>query len=269
MKDFLSVKDFSRLSGVEASTLRYWDDIGLFSPDRRDTGNNYRYYSPQQLVTANFITVMSSLKIPLKKIGDMQNRRNPDSIAALIEKQERLLDMEMWRLRECYSVIHARLELIRLGSRAGSHEISVFHLDERRIIPGDSNVFPENGSYYEPFMRFCKRADEFRINLNYPIGGMHDDMAAFLAAPSQPTRFFSFDPTGNVKLEAGDYLVGYARGYYGKLGNLAERMADYAEANDLDVSGPVCVLYLHDEICTQDSADYLACASIAASRKQN
>ena len=118
-------------------------------------------------------------------------------------------------------------------------------------------------------MRFCKRADEFRINLNYPIGGMYDNMDAFLAAPAQPTRFFSLDPTGNIQLEAGDYLVGYARGYYGELDDLAKRMADYAEASDLKVPDPVYVLYLHDEICTQDPADYLACASIAASRKQN
>ena len=268
MKELLSIKEFSKFSGIETGTLRYWDNIGLFSPAKRDPENNYRYYSPQQLIAINFINVMSSLQISLKKISGTQGRRNPDDVAALIEKQERLLDVEMQRLRECYSIIHTRLKLIRLGSRASLQDISVSHFDERRIVLGDINVFPENGSFYDPFMRFCKRADEFRINLNYPIGGMYDNMDAFLAAPAQPTRFFSADPTGNVKLETGDYLVGYVRGYYGKLDDLAKRMADYAETNDLELSGPMYVLYLHDEICMKNPADYLACATIAVARKK-
>jgi len=104
MKDFFSVKEFSRLTGIEASTLRFWDDIGLFCPAKRDPENNYRYYSPPQLIAVNFITVFSRLDVPLKDINALSGGRTPEKIIQMIEQKERLLDMEMRRLRESYSV---------------------------------------------------------------------------------------------------------------------------------------------------------------------
>jgi len=68
MKNQLTIKEFSELSGIDASTLRYWDEIGLFSPAHRNTENNYRYYAPTQIIAINFITVLSRLNIPLKTI---------------------------------------------------------------------------------------------------------------------------------------------------------------------------------------------------------
>ena len=115
MKEFLSIKEFSKLSGIESTTLRYWDDIGLFSPLRRDTENNYRYYTPSQMIAVNFIKILSSLDIPLKTISEIEKVRSPEEIVRLIEQQEKLLDMEMQRLRECYSIIHTRREMINYG----------------------------------------------------------------------------------------------------------------------------------------------------------
>ena len=94
MKNFLTVKEFSRLSGIERTTLRYWDEIGLFSPAKRDPENNYRYYSSDQIIMVNFINVLSDLNIPLKTIGEMSGKRTPESIVRLIEQREKELDME-------------------------------------------------------------------------------------------------------------------------------------------------------------------------------
>jgi DNA-binding transcriptional MerR regulator len=287
MKDYLTIKEFSRLSGIEQSTLRYWDEIGLFLPAKRDPENNYRYYSPEQIIAVNFITVLSSLNVPLKTISGMDEERTPEGILQLVEQQERLLDMEMRRLRECYSIIHARMELIRYGIRlrdgytavggirvdheteagAGTHvdenQICVLKRAERAYILGPRNEYGENEQFYEPFMHFCHSAPELRINLNFPIGGYHESMDRFLQNPGKPSHFFSLDPTGNHKRPAGDYLVGFKRGYYGEMGGLPGRMAAFAEENALTVCGPLYVLYLHDEICLNDPSQYLAQVSVA------
>ena len=91
MNGLLTIKEFSELSGVEATTLRYWDDVGLFSPIMRNPDNNYRYYSMPQLIALNFITVLSDLNISLKTIGDLDKNRDPDKFIKLIDKQEVML----------------------------------------------------------------------------------------------------------------------------------------------------------------------------------
>ncbi|MDR0490831.1 MAG: MerR family transcriptional regulator [Oscillospiraceae bacterium] len=293
MKEFLTVKEFSRLSGIEQTTLRYWDDIGLFMPAKRDPENNYRYYTPDQIIAVNFISVMSSLDIPLKTIGRIGDKRTPATIKRLIERHEKKLDMEMRRLRECYSIIHSRLELINYGATvlggfqmidgmrqvddveednaewADVGTISVLYREERPIILGPPNEFVDGEPFYEPFTRFCRMAEEMRINLNYPIGACHENIENFIKSPGRPDYFFSMDPTGNRKRPAGKYLIGFSIGYYGELDNVAERMAAHVAENSLSVTGPVYVIYLHDEICVKDRSQYLAqvCVAIAPQQK--
>jgi len=291
MKDFLSIKEFSQFSGIEQTTLRYWDDLGIFMPAKRDPENNYRYYTPDQIIAVNFITVLSSLNVPLKTIGEIDNERTPEKIVRLIEQQEKLLDMEMRRLRECYSIIHKRREFMNYGIKlmAGfnivdgvridadeSHadaipidvsKISVMYRDDAAAILGPRNHFDESGEFYKPFMNFCNHAEELRINLNFPIGGYHDNMESFLKAPGQPDYFFSMDPTGNVKREAGNYLIGFSLGYYGQFGDLAHRMETYAKENSITTFGPVYTMYLFDEICVKDPSQYLAQVCVAVKKK--
>ncbi len=45
----LKIGDFSRLGKITLKTLRYYDEIGLLSPDHVNTQNGYRYYSPDKL----------------------------------------------------------------------------------------------------------------------------------------------------------------------------------------------------------------------------
>ncbi|MCL1847727.1 MAG: MerR family transcriptional regulator [Coriobacteriia bacterium] len=268
MKDSLTIKEFSKLSGIETTTLRYWDDIGIFSPAKRDPGNNYRRYAPEQLIAANFITVMSSLNVPLKTIARVEDERDPEMIMEMIEQQEKALDREMNRLRECYSIIHTRRELINYGLKVDESKITVMHMEEKEIILGPPSEFEEGKSFYEPFLQFCREAKSLRVNPSLPIGGYHGSMEDFLRAPDQPSRFFSLDPTGNVKCPAGEYLVGYTRGYYAVFGDLPERMAAYARENSLTFHGPVYSTYLLDEICYKDSDQYLAQISVAVKREK-
>ena len=292
MKEFLSIQEFSKLSGIEASTLRYWDDIGLFPPIKRDPQNNYRYYSPMQIISVKFITVMSELSVSLKMISDIEHERNPEKIVNLIEQQEKRLNLEMKRLRECHSIIHTRREYINYGmhvvngftsvngmmmdssysgtdsTNVGLDTISILHLNDEAYILGPPNNFKENEGFFEPFTNFCQQADEYRINLSFPIGGYHENFESFMARPSAPDYFISMDLTGNRIRKAGQYLVGFSRGFYGQFNNLPERMMAYIKENALKVTGPVIAVYLHDETCIDDPSQYVSQISVAVSSKK-
>lgn len=286
MKEFLSVKEFSKFSGIEQTTLRYWDDIGLFSPAKRDPENNYRYYSPQQIIAVNFISVLSGLNIPLKTISELERERTPEKIVELIDAQEKILDMEMRRIREAYSIIHMRRELINYGLRlengfyevdgtkvsdgsmkgsswVDENEIAVLDRTERIYILGPRNTWDEDGSFYEPFMKFCDSETDLRMNLNFPIGGYHESVETFFKAPGQPNHFISLDPTGNREAAAGKYIIGFCRGYYGQFGNLAVKIKNFMKKNSIHANGPVYTIYLHDEVCLKNLDQYLVEVAIA------
>jgi len=264
-KSLLSIKEFSEMSGVEQSTLRYWDDIGLFRPAQRDTDNSYRYYSPEQIIMVNFIKVLSSLNIPLKVIGSISENRSPETILKLMEQQETVLDTELNRLHEAYSTIHTLRDTIQQGMNAPDLEhIAVQALEAMPIAMGPPNRFGTDRLFYPAFMSYCKYAKENRINLNNPIGGYYASMQRFVEDPSLPTCFFSLDPRGHEKRPAGKYLVGYGQGQYAQMSGTAQRLADYAQENRIAINGPVYVLYLLDEISVKEPEACLAqvCAAL-------
>lgn len=269
MKDYYSVNEFAVLSGVEASTLRYWDKIGLFKPLNRDPENNYRHYSLAQITTLNFISTLSDLGIPLKTIAAIRNRRSPEDFLRLLEVRERALDAELRKLHECSSIIHTKQVLIKNGLTANEGEISVVYRDmEWSAVLWPRNEYNEGDSFIEPLTAFVNQRKALRINLCYPVGGRYDSMESFLQTPGQPDHFFSVDPTGGNVRTKGDFMVGFIRGYYGELGDLPERMAAYAKENNLQTSGHVYLMYLHDEACLQEQDQYLGQVMVAVSRQR-
>jgi len=269
MEDYLSIQEFSSISGVEASTLRYWDDIGLFSPIRRNPDNNYRYYSLAQLIALNFVTVLSNLEFPLKVIGELRKERDPDILLQLLEKQEKQMDMEMRELQQRYSIIHARREMINYGVKVDEGSIFVVHKPEESMIQWPRNAYEDGETFLKPLAAFIEKTGDYHINLSFPVGGMHDDVESFRRAPECPDYFVSFDPVGPFTRKGGDYLTGYARGYYGDVGDLPNRMIAYAKEHSLSLVGPVYTMYLHDEICTKDLTHYLAQCYVAVSKRKH
>jgi len=261
-EDLLSIKEFSEFSNVKQSVLRYYDEIGLFTPVKRGA-NGYRYYSPHQIIALKHINVLTNLRAPLKDISTVSQERTPKSILELLMRQEREFDKEMHNLQQAYSIIHVFRDLMQTALTVNEHEITECEMPATPFAMGVRNQFIENELFYKPFIHFCQKATETRINLNYPIGGYFEDIDAFLKTPSQPHHFFSLDPSGNDEKSAGRYIVGYARGYYGEMGDLPERLKSYIKEHSLTPKGPAYVTYLIDEMSSSDPSQYLARVAIA------
>ena len=259
----MSIHEFSQLSGVETSTLRYWDEIGIFSPANRNPENNYRYYSPTQLLALNFVTTLSDLQFPLKVIAQLRKERSPNQLLDLLEKQELAMDMEMRDLQIRYSIIHARRKLISIGIIADENVISIEHLDERTLSLWPRNEYMDDDTFINPFAKHVSKPHEHGINLSFPKGSYYDSFSGFTTSTDKPDHFFTVDPVGAHYVNAGEYMVGYARGDYCDLGDLPERMSAYAEKNSITTCGPVYIIHLHEEVCSDDPSRYLAQASVA------
>jgi len=269
-KPQLTIKKFSVMSGIEQSTLRYWDDIGLFSPAHRNTDNGYRYYSPEQIIQVNFIKVLSNLGIPLKTIASVKENRSPEDTLKLMEQQGAVLDMEVNRLHEAYSTIRILCETVRQGINAPDIDyISVQTLKAMPIALGPRNDPWKGQDFYQGYISYCQYARENQINLDNPIGGYYDSLGQFLETPSAPARFFSVVPCGEDQRPAGKYIVGYAQGNYSQLENAVQRLNTFAARQELNANGPVFVLYLLDELSVKDPADYLAQVCVALDLPEN
>lgn len=91
---FYSIGEMARLSGLPAKTLRYYDDIGLLSPARRQGSGDYRFYTREQLEQVLLLQSLKSLGMSLRQIrqefDQMSSVRYEELLknnAAALEKQ--------------------------------------------------------------------------------------------------------------------------------------------------------------------------------------
>ncbi|MDR1410172.1 MAG: MerR family transcriptional regulator [Oscillospiraceae bacterium] len=264
--ELLSIHDFAEYTGMKQSILRHYDDIDLFSPIFR-AENGYRYYAPTQIITLNMVSVLCDLRTVLREISELQRDRNPEAILEHLENQEEKFDLEMRRLQESYAISHMYRRLIRTGLSADEKAITECDMPEIPIYVGSETKFEKTTLFYKDFITFCQEARKKNINLSYPIGGGYHNMDLFFQAPAQPQFFFSMDPHGCRQKEAGHYLIGYTRGYYGEMGDLPDRLAAYAKEHNLIFNGPAYILYVLDEVSIKDPDQYLGQISVQVKKK--
>ena len=253
----VSIKEFSDFTGVKQSMLRYYDEIGLFSPIGRGE-NNYRYYSLSQIQTIKLIETLRSLKIPLKRIGEVMESRSPETMTDILAHYEVELNNELRKLQESFALIHTLRTFMQSDSPKDDSAIIIRFWEEKHIALGPVNDFRPDEDYHRVFSNYYRIARNLRVNLSYPIGGFFQCFDDFMNTPGQPQRYFCHDPNGLDIKRAGNFIVGFTRGDYGVLNDLPQRIQAFIDENGIKSTGPVYHDYPINEVSVKDPSQYIS-----------
>ena len=235
-KEFLSVKKFMELCGVNRYSLHYWDEIGLLIPAGRNAPRGHRYYSSDQIAAVHLIQALSSLGIPLNSMKDLG--KNRDQMHTLFCDCEERLGVKISELQDRQEQMRGYAAQFEIeDSRADPPcEIEVRGLPEQAM-----HCAQLKGRYSGPAMQSGKK--------DGPAGYAFNEIYDLLEAPDRPARLVTFDPQGPKLRPAGEYLVGTVQCAFGEMNGLARRMLEYAMNNGLEMQGPAYVFYRHDAEC--------------------
>jgi DNA-binding transcriptional MerR regulator len=136
------IGEFSRIARVSGRLLRYYDSIGLLSPQRTDPATGYRYYSAGQLARLNRILALKDLGLSLEQVARMiDGNISTDEIRGMLMLKkaalERTLSEEAVRLRH----IESRLQQIDEQGSLRDYDVVVksaarqAYLSMRRTYP--------------------------------------------------------------------------------------------------------------------------------------
>lgn len=96
--NLIKIGDISKLYNISIDTLRYYDKIDLLKP-ALVTESGYRYYSPRQLDTIDFIQTGKSIGIPLKELTNIVSKKQFINYRSLFEKQQDELNKKIQELQ--------------------------------------------------------------------------------------------------------------------------------------------------------------------------
>jgi len=126
------IGDFSKIARVSARLLRFYDEIGLFTPAHADPQTGYRYYTVGQLAQLNRILVLKDLGFNLDQVRDILS-----SNVSAAELRNMLLlrrnDVELTLAAESHRLRHIETRIAQLESDGAEPARRILSL--RRTVP--------------------------------------------------------------------------------------------------------------------------------------
>jgi len=261
----MKISEFAQVTGISRKNLIFYDKIGLLSPAAVDGQNNYRYYTYQQIDTANVITVLREIGMPLKEIKAYLRGRSPEKLIDLLEIQKENVQEKIKTLMQISDMLDTRIELTEKGLDAEA-DIGSVTLKEYKAapillgpeLPADGHI-SEGWYYLIDFYEFCS---ENKVIRGLPTGVIISQPDLLQKNTTHPSRFYYRPVSGNScttnsQKPYGLYVVGREHMGYEINNKLYARLFSYIEKTGLEICGNAYEEYLLDEISTTDPTQYL------------
>ncbi|MCU4669281.1 MerR family transcriptional regulator [Bacillus paralicheniformis] len=128
------VGEVARLFKLPASTLRYYDEIGLFKPKYTDPETSYRYYGVEQFQVLDIIIFLRKNGFSLKDIQHQLDKRTPETTMDILKKKLEEVRMEICRLQRSAARIENKISTIEEGIKLAGHPALTFQYFPKRPV---------------------------------------------------------------------------------------------------------------------------------------
>lgn len=262
-KQYLNISDFAKISGVSRQTLIYYDRIGLFSP-ALIADNKYRMYSHKQVDTIGIITILSDLGVPLKKIKEILANISTDTTEKTLNYQLDEIEKKIEKLSALKNMTKIRLNQINIGKKFLNATVPQFHTIEiTEDIPihvGDKVNRDQEKIVDETIIKFFDDTEKSGVPMIFSLGYIKNS-TDILQNDYNIVSYFWFrlnnEQYANAAISAGKYLVGYAKGDYGRTNYIYNDLLSFARENGLQITGNVYEEYLIDELSEKNPNDFV------------
>jgi len=183
------IGEFSKIAQVSGRLLRYYDEIGLFSPIHIDKFTGFRYYSAEQMSDLNRILALKDLGLTLDQIQRvLRDNISPDEMQGML----------LLKKAEIEQLLQDQLKRIR-GIESGG---AVENLPSHTFPTDDGGVDMKCPT--EIAISDRREAELSKNGFLAMIHRKNSDFAAFIGAQSlqKPTEYDDPDATSNAALAA-------------------------------------------------------------------
>ena len=140
-----TISQFSKLCGLTVKALRYYDTEGLLKPSFRKAENQYRYYSDEDLKTAQMIQYLRSLEFTIMEIKDCllytsHFKIMEDSVSQYQGYDAGEIDFATYVANEGYTNYKGKDDLYRVDPYVSNYFIDINSLSTENKALQDVNV---------------------------------------------------------------------------------------------------------------------------------
>ncbi len=255
------IGDFSRITYVPITQLRYYDEIGLFKPAHIDADSGYRYYSAEQIPRLNRILALRDLGLSLEQVARLlDDQITSEEIRGMLMLRkaqiEQSLRDEITRLNQ----VEVRLAQIEQEGAPYPIDVVLKSLPPQTVIARREVL-----KSYDPVIATMQRAlrllPDTRRFSGVPLSVMYspeysadsyDLLYGFVTHSGSPPPEFSQQLGMSIRELPGVEQTATAvfTASWSNVGLGYQLIASWIESHGYTLAGPVRELYLHLEADT-------------------
>ncbi len=167
-REMYSIGETSELTGMSAKTLRYYDSLNLIIPEFRNSKNNYRYYSKNQVATLVAIQRLRNMGCGIKLLRAVVD---DNSLYSLYKQMTfRMAELEE-EINERQAIINENIKFMKYLEEAVQFqkEHTVSYSEKPRLINAKIEEIPKSYLFCQqrvmPNYNVTETSVNFRANL--------------------------------------------------------------------------------------------------------
>jgi DNA-binding transcriptional MerR regulator/effector-binding domain-containing protein len=173
MTSTVSVGRFATMTHLSIKTLRHYHQVGLLEPAEVDPHTGYRYYTLEQLPTAQLIRRLRDLRMPVADVRAVLVAGSSSERDTLIAAHIDHLETELTKTQAAVKSLRALLDSApgqhRVHRRAES-SFPVLAIIEDTVDPAHIDIW-----WRDALHELRAAADKHAIQVTGPAGGLYDE----------------------------------------------------------------------------------------------
>lgn len=258
-KSCLPIREFARLTGIRKENLRFYDRIGLLSPEFR-ADNNYRYYTRRQLNTAYLITSLRNLGVSLNEIKTYASECTLSKMLTIFEEQSKRITAELDRLHSMQEMLDLYADMAK---RALQYQDALLLESCAREPIFAIPELCEDMSEDDEVVFAYEYAQEHGVNSGCPLGAiLHRPDFSKTDVLKVRRYYFKTKRKHNSFKPAGQYAIAYGQCALGKPETVCKRLLEFVAAQNLTMVGGIYEEYPLSELPVDKEHSYCVRLSV-------
>jgi DNA-binding transcriptional MerR regulator/effector-binding domain-containing protein len=252
----LSIGEFSKICEVSTKTLRYYDEIGLITPDEINPETGYRYYSIRQLKKMLFINRLKSYHFSLEEIKailEWEEDQSEERLHTVLNRKRKEIQEKLnvfeFILKQMNSDLANLEKGIPMMSYLGDIEVQLVETKPLNIL----------------FMRRMMSRDDYSLGYGTYFTRLYEKIAieklTLLGTPMTIYHSSEYNPAGNdteFAIPIKEYVKGtrdlpgglcaksVLKGSYAELTSVYAKLREWVENEGYELVGPPYEIYVTD-----------------------
>jgi DNA-binding transcriptional MerR regulator/effector-binding domain-containing protein len=259
MTNTVSVGRFATMTHLSVKTLRHYHQVGLLEPAEVDPETGYRYYTLEQLPTAQLIRRLRDLRMPVADVRAVLVADSPIVRDSLISTHIDHLETELAKTQAAVNSLRALLDSPagpQPVHRRAESSFSALAITEDTLDPADIEAW-----WSEALAELRRAAADNVLQIAGPAGGLYDECLFHHEAGGATVFIPVTTPRelGRVKpliIPAAEVAVTAYQGPHSDIDLAYGRLGSYVAEHELEIGWQLREYYHRDHSHTRDHTQW-------------